>query len=67
MSQVLIFASLHVLTPQHSPEGFHLLQILRSYLELDLYSSLMVQTDKTIDATVAELLKFGELINVGVN
>jgi len=52
---------------KYTPEGFHLLKILQSYLEPNLYFSLMVQTDKTIDATITELLKFGELVNVSVN
>ncbi|KAF8151553.1 hypothetical protein B0H34DRAFT_678154 [Crassisporium funariophilum] len=48
---------------KYSPEGYHLLKILQSYLELDMYSSLTVQTDNTLDAAINELLKFDALIN----
>ena len=61
---MLLFASVNVLTQAKSREGFHLLKLLRSYLELDLFSSLTVQTDITLEAGWAELMRFESLLRV---
>lgn len=45
-------------------EGFLLLRLMRSYLELDMYTSLIVHTESTLAAGRAELLAFEELLHV---
>jgi len=62
--QVLIFASIHVLSRARSPGGFLLLRLLRSYLELDMYASLTVHTDRTISSEKEELLLFNAVLQV---
>jgi len=44
-----------------------LLKLIRSYLELDMFSSLTVQTELTIAAGEAELLQFEEVLHVRFN
>jgi hypothetical protein len=62
--QVLIFASHHILTQNNCPDGFLLLKLLCSYLELDMYASLTVHTDVTIELGKAEFLRFDEVLQV---
>ena len=62
-----MFASQHVLTPEFSAEGFVLLKLIRSYLELDMFASLTVQTDDTLAAGLEELLNFEKVLHVGPN
>ena len=62
--QVLIFASHHVLTQANCPNGFLLLKLLRSYLELDMYASLTVHTDVTLKLGKEEFLRFDETLRV---
>jgi len=62
--QVLLFACLRAFTPDTTERGFLLLKMLRSYLELDMYASLTVHTEETLDAMEAELLRFGDLVQV---
>ncbi|KDR67396.1 hypothetical protein GALMADRAFT_232065 [Galerina marginata CBS 339.88] len=61
-SKVIIFASQHVLTPERSPDGFSLLKLIRSYLELDMFSSLTLQTESTLEMGRQELLTFETLL-----
>ncbi|KAF9538336.1 hypothetical protein CPC08DRAFT_794394, partial [Agrocybe pediades] len=58
LSKILIHASAHVLTEEFSKEGFGLLRLMRSYLELDMFSSLTLQTDSTLQLGRAALLEF---------
>jgi len=60
----MIFASQNVLTRSDSPEGYFMLRLLRSYLELDMFAGLEVHTTKTIAAGRRELLQFSSLIEV---
>ncbi|KAF9523577.1 hypothetical protein CPB83DRAFT_951188, partial [Crepidotus variabilis] len=62
ISKVIVFASHHVLSQDDSPAGFALLQVIRSYLELDAFSSLTCQTESTIEIGRAELVKFEQLL-----
>ncbi|KAF8968588.1 hypothetical protein BDZ97DRAFT_1902889 [Flammula alnicola] len=64
LSKVFIFASQHILTPDVSKEGFHLLKLIRSYLELNMFASVTVQTETTIAAGKAEMQCFEELLHV---
>jgi hypothetical protein len=60
----MIFASHNVLTRSDSLEGYFMLRILRSYLELDMFAALEVHTTETIKAGQRELLQFSSLIEV---
>ena len=62
--QVLIFATIRVLSRARSPGGFLLLRLLRSYLELDMHASLTVHTDRTISSGKEELLLFNAVLQV---
>ena len=64
--QILLHGAYNILTPENSEEGFLLLQVVRSYVELDLYASLTMHTESTIAAGRAELLKYDGLIQVWV-
>ncbi|KAF9470163.1 hypothetical protein BDN70DRAFT_821696, partial [Pholiota conissans] len=60
MSKIIVFASHNVLS--ESKRGYLLLQLMRSYLELDMYASLTMQTDQTLEAGRKEMLKFNTLL-----
>lgn len=62
--QIIVFAAHNILSKNVSKEGFHLLKLIRSYLELDMYVSLTVHTESTIAAGRAELLVFERLLHV---
>jgi len=64
--QVIIFAAEEVLASGDSDRGFLLLQLMRSYLELDMYLSLTVHTDTTLEAGQKELLNFERLVHVSI-
>jgi hypothetical protein len=59
-----MFSSHNLLTGETSPAGFILLRLLRSYLELDMFSSLSVQTESTLAAGKTELGKFERIAKV---
>lgn len=63
MHQVIIFASVHVFTPD-STRGYLLLQLIRSYLELDMCAGLTLHTEKTLEAGETELRTFEALVKV---
>lgn len=44
--------------------GYHTLKLIHSYLELDMFLALTVQTESSIAAGEAELLNFGEHVQV---
>ena len=48
-TQIIIHASAHVLTEEISKSGFALLCLMHSYLELDMFSSLIMQTESTLE------------------
>lgn len=62
--QVIIFASVHVFTPEFSPRGYLLLRLIRVYLELDMCAALTTHTETTLEAGEAELRNFEALIKV---
>lgn len=47
-----------------SKQGILLLRLVRSYLELDMFASLLVHTETTLAAGEAELLVFEGLVQV---
>ncbi|KAJ3505987.1 hypothetical protein NLJ89_g7124 [Agrocybe chaxingu] len=62
LSKVIIFASLEALNAEASPDGFALLQLMRSYLELDMFASLTVHTERTLADGQLELRRFEEFL-----
>lgn len=61
---MLIFTTHNVLTERDSPLGYLMLRCLRSYLNLDMWISMEVQTEDTLAAGHQELLRFSALIEV---
>ncbi|THH15034.1 hypothetical protein EUX98_g9526 [Antrodiella citrinella] len=62
LAKTIIFASHNVLTEGEDRLGYLLLQIIRSYLEINIYLSLEVHTEETLAAGEAELLRFSDLL-----
>uniref|UniRef100_A0A8H7Y2E1 Uncharacterized protein n=1 Tax=Psilocybe cubensis TaxID=181762 RepID=A0A8H7Y2E1_PSICU len=62
ISKIIVFASEDILTQDVSEQGFRLLEVIRSYLELDMYSGLTVHTEDTLQSGEAELKTFCELL-----
>ncbi|EIW80027.1 hypothetical protein CONPUDRAFT_58076 [Coniophora puteana RWD-64-598 SS2] len=62
ISKAILFCTYNILTPSYSPEGFKLLQLIASYLELDAYYSLEVHTEETLRAAWKEVGRFGTLL-----
>ncbi|KAG2057487.1 hypothetical protein BDR06DRAFT_980881 [Suillus hirtellus] len=58
LSKQTLYSALNVLTHRASPEGYQLLCVISSYLQLDSYIGLDVQTTSTLAALDAELLVF---------
>ncbi|KAI6043238.1 hypothetical protein EDC04DRAFT_2600286 [Pisolithus marmoratus] len=54
----IFYACLNVFTKSQTPEGYSLLHILASYLELDNLIGLNVHMESTIEMIKAELLRF---------
>ncbi|KAI0055128.1 hypothetical protein BV25DRAFT_1816053 [Artomyces pyxidatus] len=61
ISKQIIFACHNILSPD--PTGHLLLQCLRSYLNLDMYAGLEVQTPERLQEGREEILRFSYLIN----
>ncbi|KAI5990052.1 hypothetical protein F5J12DRAFT_907606 [Pisolithus orientalis] len=59
LARQTFYAALNILTNDISCEGYQLLQMLRSYLELDSLIGLDVHTDKTLELIEREQLVFG--------
>ncbi|KAG1901040.1 uncharacterized protein F5891DRAFT_1128297 [Suillus fuscotomentosus] len=58
LSKQTLYSALNILTHRASPEGYQLLCVISSYLQLDSYIGLDVQTTSTLAALDAELLVF---------
>jgi hypothetical protein len=52
------------LTEETSPEGYLVLKIIHSYLELDMYASLTLHMETTLAAGREELQRYSDLIKV---
>ncbi|EDQ99252.1 uncharacterized protein LACBIDRAFT_316752 [Laccaria bicolor S238N-H82] len=63
MLKVLIFALHNIFTKEASPRGYQLLKLLQSYVELDMYASLKVHTETTIQKGREELLVFEKALH----
>jgi len=62
--QIVIYGAQNILTKETSPEGYLVLKIIRSYLELDMYASLTLHTETTLAAGREELQRYSDLIKV---
>ncbi|RDB28873.1 hypothetical protein Hypma_015251 [Hypsizygus marmoreus] len=62
ISKIILFAIHNIFTERNTSTGYLLLQLIRSYLELDMYASLEVHTETTIAEGEVELVKFGNLL-----
>ncbi|CAA7269458.1 unnamed protein product [Cyclocybe aegerita] len=62
ISKVIIFASHNILSPEITPQGYALLKLMQSYLELDMFMSLKLHTETTIARGREELLIFNNLL-----
>ncbi|KIM45701.1 hypothetical protein M413DRAFT_430427 [Hebeloma cylindrosporum] len=62
MGKIVIYGAQNILTEEASSEGFLVLKITRSYLELDMYASLTFHTETTLAAGREELQRYGALI-----
>ncbi|KAG2133578.1 uncharacterized protein EDB93DRAFT_1242820 [Suillus bovinus] len=58
LSKQAFYSAVNVLNQRTSPEGYKLLHIISSYLQLDSYIGLDVHTSSTLAAIDAELLVF---------
>ncbi|EDR03927.1 uncharacterized protein LACBIDRAFT_306610 [Laccaria bicolor S238N-H82] len=56
--KILIFSIHNIFTKDGCPRGYQLLKLMCSYLELDMYASLTVHTETTIQNGRKELLVF---------
>ncbi|PPQ74821.1 hypothetical protein CVT26_005455 [Gymnopilus dilepis] len=63
LSKVIIYAALHILPAEISKRGFALLKLIQSFSELNMFSSLTVQTESTIATGRSELLRFEECLH----
>ncbi|KAF4612582.1 hypothetical protein D9613_012725 [Agrocybe pediades] len=62
ISKIIVYVAHDMFSPTRSKKGYHLLQLLRSYLELDMYASLTIHTTSTIAAGRMELLTYDKLL-----
>ncbi|KAG9309309.1 hypothetical protein JVU11DRAFT_10797 [Chiua virens] len=56
LAKQVYYAVLHVLTPSASPEGYHWLRMLSTYLQIDSLLGLDVHTDETLSTIDQEIL-----------
>jgi hypothetical protein len=64
MKQSLYWA-LTILKQSDSPEGHQLVCLISSYLQLDSYIGVDIDTTSTLDAIEAELVVFNDALKVG--
>ena len=65
-NKIIVFALHNIFTKEKTARGYLLLKLMRSYLELDMYASLTVHTESTINKGREELLTFEKLLHVHV-
>ncbi len=59
-----MFCSYNILTEDASPKGYCLLKLIRTYVQLDMYVSLEVHTEETLQEMEALLPIFQERLLV---
>ncbi|KIN94042.1 hypothetical protein M404DRAFT_35449 [Pisolithus tinctorius Marx 270] len=62
ISKQIFYAGINVLKKSITPEGYQLLQVIRSYLQLDSLVSLDVQTEHTVNMINDEILTFDQTL-----
>jgi hypothetical protein len=62
--QIDIYGAHNILTEESSEEGYLVLRIIQSYLELDMYASLTTHTETTLATGQEELQQYSDLIKV---
>ncbi|KAG0695437.1 hypothetical protein DFH29DRAFT_776432, partial [Suillus ampliporus] len=62
LSKQTLYSALNVLTHRANPEGYQLLRVISSYLQLDSYIGLDVHMTSTLAALDAELLVFNAML-----
>lgn len=65
MHKIIGFITHDFLTNDKNPEGYILLQLLRSYLILDMYASLEVHTTETLKKGEDALKHYAKIMQVG--
>jgi hypothetical protein len=60
----LIFVVQHLFNKTEHPNDYLLLQVFRSFLEIDMYASMTVHTEETIAKGRQEVEKFAGLLKV---
>ncbi|KAG2065452.1 hypothetical protein BDR04DRAFT_1130398 [Suillus decipiens] len=63
LSRQTLYSALNILMQRVSPEGFAILRVISSYLQLDSYIGLDVHTVSTLEAIDNELLVFEAVLN----
>ncbi|KAG1876519.1 hypothetical protein DFJ58DRAFT_720982 [Suillus subalutaceus] len=66
LSKQVFYSAVNVFNQRTSPEGYKLLRVISSYLQLDSYIGLDVHTSSTLAAIDAELLVFDSALKVNV-
>lgn len=61
-----LYSVVNILNSTTSPEGYKLLHLISSYLQLDSYISLDIHTASTLAAIEAELLVFDNVLKVNI-
>jgi hypothetical protein len=64
MLKQTLYSALSILKRRASPEGYRLLRVISSYLQLDSWIGLDVHTESTLAAIEAELLVFDAELKV---
>ena len=59
-----MFLIQHMIDEKTNPTDYLLLRVFRSFLEIDMYASMIVHTEDTIASGRAEVLKFARLLEV---
>ncbi|KAG0692108.1 hypothetical protein DFH29DRAFT_985943 [Suillus ampliporus] len=66
LSKQTFYSALNILTHRANPEGYQLLRVISSYLQLDSYIGLDVHMTSTLAALNAELLVFNAMLKDNV-
>ncbi|KAG2140624.1 hypothetical protein DEU56DRAFT_734807, partial [Suillus clintonianus] len=62
LSRQSLYSALNILKQADSPDGYRLLRVISSYLQLDSYIGFNVHTTSTLNAIEAELLVFNDAL-----
>ncbi|KAF9536999.1 hypothetical protein CPC08DRAFT_590148, partial [Agrocybe pediades] len=62
ISKIIVYSSHNVLSAASSKRRYHLLRLIRSYLELDMYASLTVHTESSITKGREEMQNYNRIL-----